>query len=631
MKIFSINYGHDASVCVFEDGTLIDFVEIERESRLKHHFGINTAFLIQYLDRVGMKFTDVDMVILSGTQQWGLYHDERVSSKFGYFEQLHQPLGILPLQHWDHGNYRFFDGYAESIFKEHVESQNLVADASPLRTKWGHKFCTNFSGIPHTLSAITRGAIQLSDSELKNYWSYFLAPYNFSLDGVEKPAFYIEHHFAHANYSLFYSDQLALSVTHDGGVNASAFNSGGIYVLDPSRGVIPLMSHGLTLGNIYDSVARVFNIDAGKLMGLASYGRPNRFINAVAETYVNNLYHGTTLPAQSITQMILGASSMSYKLREEGLNKFEFDFPNKELAVQAAANAQYLVQKVYVELVSSACEDIKSVLPDLRNVYTTGGFSLNCPTNAELNYSNNVLHFIPLPGVGDTGLAIGGAVAASQYFGVKVSQSHLENRMAAAYPPSKLKSLGDRNHVQNLLKLEIEDLGLFMAENMMAGAIICVHRGRSEVGPRALGNRSILAWAGREEIRDKINALKGREPWRPLAPMVKAEDFSEYFHGEPGDCRFMLTVSKVKQSSIPAVTHIDNTARVQVIEEDDLLLTSVLTHLRELGGDPVIVNTSFNCAGEPLVESFADACRSFTSMGFDFLVSEGEVFCRNNP
>ena len=160
--------------------------------------------------------------------------------------------------------------------------------------------------------------------------------------------------------------------------------------------------------------------------------------------------------------------------------------------------------------------------------------------------------------------------------------------------------------------------------------MFCIQSGRSEVGPRALGHRSIIAWAGSENIRDLINERKGRENWRPLAPICSIEDFSTYFTGEIEDARFMLTVSKSKTSEIPAVTHVDNTARVQVIDHNERFLYDVLKELRNLQATPVIVNTSFNCAGEPVVETFKDAVKSFGDMGFDYLISDTDIFIKKN-
>lgn len=626
MKILTINFGHDASLGVFEEGKLIDFVEVERESRLKHHFGLETQFVESYLSRIGYEFKDIDLVALSGTQQWGMFHDERIQINFGYQTGLHDSVGIKNEPHWSENNFQFYQSYAAAVYGKHVEKQKLRASHSPVRTSWRHNFARNFSNSPASIGSLAQGALSLDSETTKNYWSYFLAPYSFSIDGITKPALHSDHHFAHANYAYFYTNQLSLAVTHDGGVNAAPFNSGGVYILVPNLGVIPVLAHGLTLGNIYDSIASIYKIDAGKLMGLASYGRPSRHVNSVAEKYMDNLFYGVSMPTNSVVHMLLGTAASQFKLRNAWLEKFEFDFDDTPMAVQAAANTQHFVQRVYVDLISPVCDDIKSMVPEIDTVFTTGGFSLNCPTNSELNFANNNLNFVPLPGVGDTGLAIGAAVATHTFLGHDLDMTHLQTKMSPAFPPSALKADKKDESPVPLQQVPVDNLISFTADQLADGAVICLHRGRSEVGPRALGNRSIIAWAGTEEVRDRINASKGREAWRPLAPMVRAEDFHDYFYGDPDHCRFMLTVSKVKSNCIPAVTHVDNTARVQVIDSGDVFLNQVLAALKARGVAPVIVNTSFNCAGEPLVEGFSGAAKSFYKMSFDLLISEEDVF-----
>jgi carbamoyltransferase len=163
------------------------------------------------------------------------------------------------------------------------------------------------------------------------------------------------------------------------------------------------------------------------------------------------------------------------------------------------------------------------------------------------------------------------------------------------------------------------------------GKVLCLHRGRSEVGPRALGHRSIIAHAVSEEIRDRINAAKGREAWRPLAPICRQEDFGDYFAGDRSMGRFMLFTCDVLNPVIPAVTHVDGTARVQCIDASDTWLHPALGLLKAQGHHPVIVNTSFNCAGEPIVETLDHAIASFLRMGFDYLVTELGVFAQQRP
>ena len=313
MKILTINFGHDASLGIFDGGKLEDFVEVERESRLKHHFGLATPLIEGYLSRVGYSFEDIDLVVLSGTQQWGMFHDDRVAIAFGYTRGLHDSLGIEEEAHWNEDDFNLYLDYAADYYGSQVEQQKLKPSPSPVRTRWAHNFPTAFCERKRDIGAVASHALTLDNPTKQNLWSYFLTPYSFSLDETKKPALYVDHHFAHANYAWFYTDELSLSVTHDGGVAQEAFNTGGVYILVPEGGVIPIMSHGLSLGKIYDEVAKNFKLDAGKLMGLASYGRPNRFVGSVAEKYMEKLHFGYTMTTRSTTLMLLGASVDQYR------------------------------------------------------------------------------------------------------------------------------------------------------------------------------------------------------------------------------------------------------------------------------------------------------------------------------
>ena len=155
-------------------------------------------------------------------------------------------------------------------------------------------------------------------------------------------------------------------------------------------------------------------------------------------------------------------------------------------------------------------------------------------------------------------------------------------------------------------------------------AIIGWFQGRTELGPRALGNRSILADPRRADNRDRVNArIKFREEFRPFAPSVLAERAHEYFEGL-GDSPFMLMICGVrpeKRSEIPAVVHVDGTARPQTVgAEGNPRYRALLEHFDKLTGVPVVLNTSFNVKGEPIVNTPVEAIRCFFSTGLDYLV-----------
>jgi carbamoyltransferase len=166
------------------------------------------------------------------------------------------------------------------------------------------------------------------------------------------------------------------------------------------------------------------------------------------------------------------------------------------------------------------------------------------------------------------------------------------------------------------------------AELLAAGEIVGWFRGASELGPRALGNRSILCDPRRPEMQRTLNVqVKRREPFRPFAPAVLREHAGEWFALD--DSPFMLRVAQVTRDDIPAVTHVDGTARSQTVaRSDNPGFHALIDAFRERTGVPVVLNTSFNTDGEPLVETPDDAVRCFLRSGLDRLVFPGAVVSR---
>ena len=164
------------------------------------------------------------------------------------------------------------------------------------------------------------------------------------------------------------------------------------------------------------------------------------------------------------------------------------------------------------------------------------------------------------------------------------------------------------------------------AANLIAdGAIIGFYQGRSEYGARALGNRSILAAPNSTEIRDRMNILKGRELFRPLAPAVLTEHWDEYFEGRRSVLDTMMLrvadVKKERQKEVSGITHVDGSARVQEVKQEiNPVFYNMIQEYYKISGIPMVINTSFNKAGEPIVESPQNAVESFLSMNLDALV-----------
>jgi carbamoyltransferase len=257
-----------------------------------------------------------------------------------------------------------------------------------------------------------------------------------------------------------------------------------------------------------------------------------------------------------------------------------------------------------------------------KNLCIAGGVGLNGIMNyrilCEAGFDSV---FIPPP-AGDDGASLG----AAQYL---AHVAHSEPRCDSTFSPYLGSSWSEAEIAEAVARAKakstrVKDPATVAARLIADGKIIGWFQGRSEIGPRALGNRSILADARRADMKDKINnTVKFRESFRPFAPACLAEYAAEYFvidHRSP----YMLMVAPVrpeKRASIPAITHVDGTARIQTVtRRDNSIFFDLIQAFHGLTGTPIILNTSFNVKGEPIVDSPDEAVRCFESTALDALV-----------
>ena len=644
MKILGINFGHDASIALFGQGGLVEFEELERTSRLKHHFGLRAEYLERFLSRLGMTFADVELAALSGTQLWSMAHSDDIRLERGWTDA--HGAYCESYEAWRQDT--FLDGtIVEPYFAEHAKIQGLNRlSASPTRVKFDCSFLRGPSCEPADILELVNDLMHLAADVQKRIKSNYFCPYSLTINGLTKPAFYVDHHICHAFYGHYYSGSKdSLVCTHDGGFPAFPFVSGGIYLSREESGILPIVSHQLALGTIYDAIAGAVGVgDAGKLMGLSAYASPSRetvrlvadCLDAFAQANVASPKAGRNVEEMidfsrtaAVVNTLQEWSLRDQSLRSSAMEKFTFSMSDPPLAAQAASNTQFLVQTIFVSMLTRVARTVSDRFSNIQCLNLTGGFALNCPTNFQLQQQCLDLTINPLPAAGDTGLALGASAAVSDFLGIPLDRAVETTGTKAAFPPLSMAPWAiPSSRGEQIMRIGVEPNGVpeFIAERLGSGDVLCIHRGRSEVGPRALGHRSIIALAESETNRDRINLAKGREPWRPLAPIVRMEDFHDYFDGTVQMGRFMMFTVGVLSGGIPAVTHVDGTARVQCIDSSDSWLHPALGFLKAAGHHPVIINTSFNCAGEPIVETLDDAISSFLRMRFDFLVTELGVF-----
>lgn len=359
------------------------------------------------------------------------------------------------------------------------------------------------------------------------------------------------------------------------------------------------------------------NYDEGKTMGLAPYGYASRFFDIVDSMVAVNDDGQIALDLEWFDFQRVGSNLYS--------EKFCRTFGNPRRDQQQFQSNHYDVAAAFQAVLEKSILKIARILRDKtsedRLVYS-GGVALNSVANGKILSEGVFKDIFLMPGAGDNGTAIGAAAVAhhrlqggsgrvlhkTPFLGTEYSASEIRNTLTAA-------------------KLEFDeppDITKVAAQYLGQGKIVGWFQGRMEFGPRALGNRSILVNPTMPKMKDRLNReVKHRESFRPFAPAVPVENTKDYFDIDV-PVPFMLKVAAVRESmrsQIPAVVHVDGTARLQTVDHKaNPLFHELLIEFGKQSGHPVLLNTSFNVMGEPIVESPTDALRCFFSNGMDVLI-----------
>ncbi|MCU1429291.1 MAG: Carbamoyltransferase [Actinomycetia bacterium] len=284
---------------------------------------------------------------------------------------------------------------------------------------------------------------------------------------------------------------------------------------------------------------------------------------------------------------------------------------------------------VHADLAASVQRRVEEVMVDLaiwlhgetgeRVLTLAGGVALNCVANSRLYEQGPFDEVWVQPAAGDSGTALGAALYTAHQLG-----DHVEPMTSAALGRAWNDDELERWLQDAAVPYERpEDITDSVAAVLARDGVVAWFEGRSEFGPRALGHRSLLAHPGRADNVERMNAVKGREQFRPIAPMVLLERANDVFDGGPVPSPFMLFTHRVRPAwagRIPAVTHVDGTARIQTIARDEEpLVHRMISAFEERTGLPIVVNTSLNTAGRPMVDDPRDALECFGSAPIDAL------------
>lgn len=432
---------------------------------------------------------------------------------------------------------------------------------------------------------------------------------------------YVEHHIAHA-CSAFYPSgfENALVLVIDGQGEKIATS---VFLGDKSKTTLTkLYETPVSLGYFYAAITEhigFFSGQEGKTMGLASYGNPKYInelrdlINADDQGKINCLFNVTKKSKDEEEETIAIWKDLLSKIIPARKGKIEKVTDEIIPYADLASSAQKLLEEILTKIVLYNCNQY-----NVSNIAIAGGVGLNCAASGILSELPCVNKIFTQPAANDGGISLGAAIA------VAVANQENVNFEMIPYQGNEFNDEEILNFLnqKNYFYRKSDNLSKEIANLISEGNIVANFQGRLEFGPRALGNRSILADPRKMEMLVRLNTLKGREVWRPLAPAILYEEQTKFFSSSQFspymtiNCRVLENV----QNKLEAITHVDGTARIQsVSKEYNPLFYSIIDEFYKITGIPVVINTSFNIKGEPIVDTPEKAINSAIAMNLDYL------------
>jgi carbamoyltransferase len=582
-------YYHDSAAVLLRDGQVVFAIQEERLSRIKQDSSFPSLSIEYILDKAGLEISDIDQII---------YYEKPLLKFERILSEVHR---YVP-----RGRSHFLKSIPTWIKDKIFFKQNL----------WNELDKLNGSVIPK----LRRPKLLFSDHHLSHQAStYFSSPFASSailtMDGVGE--------WTTASFAFGDDNKIQLLDTY---------------------------SYPHSLGMLYSSFTYFlgFKVNSGeyKLMGLAPYGNDGRKV----QEFVNIIKDKLVSFSDDHFELNLSNFSFQHSLLMCSKKKWEALFGvqsrvDSDQITQDQMDLALAIQLVTEEIVLSFARKLKA-LTGSENIVLSGGVALNCVANGKLRDSGIFNNIWIQPAAGDAGGALGAAYACHHIYN---DNKKLENTdfitsyHGPEYSYTDIKSFLIANSV-DFKELNEDKLIEVMASLIDSENIIGHFNGRMEWGPRALGNRSILAKAQSSVMQKKLNLkIKFREGFRPFAPIMTESAAFRLFEGNYKD-PFMLFTVKLKnefwvqkdsdysqrslvdklefnRSHLPATTHIDYSSRIQTVNESqNLRIFKVLKSLKLLNGEDVMINTSFNVRGEPIVCSPKDAYQCFMHTDMDYLV-----------
>jgi carbamoyltransferase len=566
MKILGIHIGHDSGAALVKDGVIVADVSEERFAGIKHYAGLPIQSIDYCLKAGNLAINNIEIVA--------------VPSKAS-FPELNFLLNLPKNKREESGSKRIME-YALRL----TDKKSITA-IPPIYIK------------------------------------------NYSLNSKTN-VLHVEHHLAHAASAYYTSGAKAnenwLIVTCDG--------LGDGFSLCILRGknnkIEPLVKYdreasiGWFYSNVTEALGWWHGDGEGKTMGLAPYGNFEK-CRGVLDKYYPKFENGKLLEKHNYGKVHFWNEGGAFQWHLAESSEI-LALINKYGRENIAAEAQRILEKQMLHIILPWLTKEKT-----SNLACAGGVFLNVKLNQRVWESGKVKKHHIFPNAGDSGLAVGAALYA--YYANKESQ---ENRLIEHLylgPEYSDNEIEETLKMCNLIYKKTDNPSEVAAKFLAEGKIIGWVQGRMESGPRALGNRSILMSADKSKNKDIINAkVKFREPFRPFCPSLLYEKKDEYLKNgreEP----FMITsfdVTDNKKNNIPAVVHVDNTLRPQTVRKEiNSNYWNLINDFGNITGEYLVLNTSFNIKGQPIVNSPLDAIRCFFGTGMDVLILGSYVLTKD--
>ncbi len=617
MIILGLSLGQDASVAVIRDGKILCHILRERHSGYRNHYGLDYKTIERALKESSLSIEDIDYCAVTSTQHLpalinnkSLFSLQDCSDLDSFPFILDRINATSALKNKKADNFFNECKKIRKLPKPIHKDWELIFYASPVYgpKAWHTPF--KFKHIPFKLNQF------LNDGALKAVLYHSI---EVEIKGHKISSFFIFHHLAHAASSYYSSSfDLSLIFTHDNGIGLES----GFMFIGNKNSIFPIGPHYLECGKFYEYVAHECGFDAlgghGKLMSLSSYGRgildnllPMGTIcdwlawekKAFSTTYNNNA------PYASMLNILLSEGN------KKDLNCVSFGnkaaiFSN--ITKEIAFATQKHTEKTILATIQSAKETLQAQQLGSSNLCFSGEIALNCSLNSNLWSSNLFKQLHIEPQCEDGGISIGAAQFVYYHiFNQKkrtIKKTNILNSQDAmlgiTYSHEKVEKAIQKfekyiivEQTSNWIERAVTDI----AKNFIIG----IFQGKSETGPRALGNRSILAHPGYKENWERVNIFKGREKWCPFASIILEEELFDWFELGPNISPFLHFTYKIKDNKknlIPAIIHVDQTSRVQTVNQKDGHLYPLLKNLRKVCGIPLVMKTSFNGPGQPIIE-----------------------------